>query len=313
MNDHRDVGQGLLQFAWSICGLCGLTAAAALMVKRSLPGALLCSAVAGLFLVRAFLVMHDCSHSSLTPSRAANAIIGRICGLVALTPYVSWRRRHLLHHARSSNLDDRGWWDVPLLTVREYSQMPRPQRILYRLIRNPVVLIFIAPPAFFFFVQRVPPPGASRNERIEVHATSAIVLAGIVTLALSGQSEFIILCLVPMWLVASVVGFALFYLQHNSPEGWWSTSADWNFTSAALKGSVHLKLPRPLDWFTCYVGHHHIHHLAPRVPSYALPLTFESFDRVQGVPVSKLSSCLRAYRVHLWDEDHQTMVGWSRS
>jgi omega-6 fatty acid desaturase (delta-12 desaturase) len=72
------------------------------------------------FLVRLFMIQHDCGHGSFFRHRLMNDWLGRAIGVFTLTPYDFWRRTHAAHHAYSGNLDRRGMGDVDTLTVSEY-------------------------------------------------------------------------------------------------------------------------------------------------------------------------------------------------
>ena len=69
------------------------------------------------FLLRLFMIQHDCGHGAFFSRRRANDWVGRVIGVFTLTPYDYWRRTHAIHHATSGNLDRRGIGDVDTLTV----------------------------------------------------------------------------------------------------------------------------------------------------------------------------------------------------
>ena len=97
------------------------------------------------FLVRVFVVFHDCTHDSLLPSRRANSWAGRVLGLLVLSPFYQWRHEHAGHHATSGDLDRRGEGDVETLTVAEYQARPWRGRLAYRLFRHPLVMFGLGP------------------------------------------------------------------------------------------------------------------------------------------------------------------------
>lgn len=105
--------------------------------------------LAGAFLVRVFIIFHDCGHGSFFPSRKANDILGFLTGVVTFTPYYHWRWEHALHHASAGHLDKRGTGDIWTLTVQEYLQASRWKRFAYRIARNPFILFVIAPLLMF--------------------------------------------------------------------------------------------------------------------------------------------------------------------
>ena len=124
--------------------------------------------LAGGFLVRVFIIFHDCGHGSFFPSTRANDVLGFITGVLTFTPYYHWRWEHAIHHASSGDLDRRGTGDVWTLTVQEYLEASRWKRFAYRLARNPVILFGLAPLFLFLIQQRFAAAKAARRERHSV-------------------------------------------------------------------------------------------------------------------------------------------------
>src|SRR5690349_17113741 len=139
----------------------------------SLPLAVL----AGGFMVRTFIIFHDCGHGSFFKSRLANDVWGYIAGVLTLTPYYHWRWEHAIHHSSSGNLDKRGLGDVWTLTVREYLEASRWKRFSYQLARNPFVLFVLAPLVVFVVWQRFPKSTASAREKHSVYWMNLAILA----------------------------------------------------------------------------------------------------------------------------------------
>ncbi len=262
------------------------------------------------FLVRVFIIMHDCSHGSFFRSRRANDVLGTLTGILLFTPYYGWRRRHSLHHATSSDLGRRGWWDVRTLTVREYAESSRWQRFGYRLYRHPLVLFVIGPLAFFLVIQRFSSPGAHRRERLNVRLTNLAILCTVAgAMWLVGPREYLLLQL-PVMFLSSAVGLWLFYVQHQFEGAYWTRHSEWDFVQAALAGSSYYKLPRLLQWFTGNIGFHHIHHLNPKIPNYRLQFCHDENPELQRVNTLTLWSSRRSLSCKLWDEDGQRMVSF---
>src|SRR5205814_1982774 len=117
--------------------------------------------LAGAFLVRVFIIFHDCGHGSYFKSQAANAVVGFVTGLLTFTPFYQWRWDHALHHATAGHLDKRGTGDLWTMTVQEYLEASRWRKFAYRLARNPIVLFVIAPVFVLVGKQRLPSPGAN--------------------------------------------------------------------------------------------------------------------------------------------------------
>jgi omega-6 fatty acid desaturase (delta-12 desaturase) len=266
--------------------------------------------LAGGFLVRVFIIFHDCGHGSYFPSRKANDVLGFITGILAFTPYRQWTREHAVHHATSGDLDRRGRGDVWTLTVQEYLEASRWQRFAYRLARNPVVLFGIAP--FFLFVIRHRFAGADAGprERRSVFWTNIGILVMVTGLScLVGFKNYIVLQLI-MTLVGGTAGMWLFYVQHQFEDVQWQDGADWDYAAAALKGSSFYKLPKVLQWFSGNIGFHHIHHLSPAIPNYHLEKCHKSEPLFQAVKPITLFASLKSLTFRLWDERRQKLVGY---
>lgn len=262
------------------------------------------------FLVRLFLLQHDCAHRSFVRSAAANDAIGTLIGFLTLTPHYCWRRLHLMHHATSGNLDRRGYGDIDTLTVDEYVRLSRGRRCLYRIYRHPLVLFGIAPALHFIVRQRWCPSRSRRwkRERVSVHVTNAALLALTVALSMAIGFERLLLVQGPVVMVAASVGVWLFYVQHQFEDTYWDRDARWDAVAAGLEGSSHYVLPQPLEWLTCCIGLHHIHHLSPRIPNYRLRQCLDENPELQQAPTLTLRQSLRCASLKLWDEERRRLV-----
>ena len=271
---------------------------------------LLAIPTAGL-LVRTFIIMHDCAHGSFLPWKRTNSLIGWITGVLTMTPFAQWRRDHALHHASSGDLDRRGHGDVDTLTVREYLALSRRARIGYRLRRNPLVLFGIGP-LVFLITNRIPPrdPSASRQEHVSVWATNAIILALLWATAAWIGWQAVLLMYLPAIYLAAAAGIWLFYVQHQFEDTYWKEHAEWDYATSAIRGSSYLKLPGVLRWFTGSIGLHHVHHLGPRIPNYALERCYAENPLFHEVTVLTLTESVRTLRLTLWDEARQRLVGF---
>jgi omega-6 fatty acid desaturase (delta-12 desaturase) len=262
------------------------------------------------FLTRTFIIFHDCGHGSFFKSSRANAILGCLMGLFTFVPFYHWRWEHAMHHAGAGDLNRRGAGDVWTLTVDEYLQASRWKRFAYRLIRNPFVLLTFVPLILFLALQRFPSPGAKRRERLSVYWTN-VALLGLVLLmgSLMGFRQFLLIQFLVM-LITSTAGVWLFYVQHQFEGVYWERGRDWDFFTAGLKGSSYYKLPKMLQWFTGNIGFHHIHHLRPLIPNYLLEKCHNANPLFQSVRPITLRSSLRSFRLHLWDEASERLVGF---
>jgi acyl-lipid omega-6 desaturase (Delta-12 desaturase) len=265
------------------------------------------------FLVRVFVVFHDCAHGSLLPSRRANAVVGSVLGLFVLSPFRRWRHDHAVHHATSGDLDRRGVGDVITLTVTEYQARSRRGRVAYRLIRNPLVMFGFGPIIAMVIGPRIVARGARRRMRNSVLGTDValvIVVGGLCWLM--GWQAFLIVW-APAALIAGSVGIWLFYVQHQFEDAYWQSSAEWSYADAALRGSSYLKLPPVLQFFTGNIGLHHVHHLNARIPNYNLPRAHAASPMFAAVPTLSLWDGLRSVRLKLWDEQARRLVTFAQA
>jgi acyl-lipid omega-6 desaturase (Delta-12 desaturase) len=271
---------------------------------------LLLAIPAGGFLMRLFIIHHDCGHGSFFKSQKANDIVGFITGVLTLTPYYFWRWEHAVHHAGSGNLDRRDLGAVWTLTVQEYLDAPLWKRIVYRLVRNPFVLLVFVPFILFVILHRFASARASRRNRLSVYWTNLAILAlGAVLSLLMGLKAYLLIHLSVMT-VAGTVGVWLFYVQHQFEGVNWQRQGEWDYAVAALEGSSYYKLPRILQWFSGNIGFHHIHHLSPRIPNYYLEKCHNDHPMFQRAPVVTLFSSLKSLTYQLWDEPHHRLVGF---
>jgi acyl-lipid omega-6 desaturase (Delta-12 desaturase) len=263
------------------------------------------------FLVRLFMIQHDCGHGSFFRHRLANDWTGRVIGVLTLTPYDFWRRTHALHHASSGNLDHRGIGDIDTLTVREFLALSRWRQLLYRLYRHPIVMFGVGP-AYVFILRYRLPLGLMRNRQswLSTMATNvAIAILGATMIRLVGFGPFLLVQL-PITLFAGSIGVWLFYVQHQFEDTFWADDEGWNFHEAALHGSSHYDLPSVLRWFTANIGVHHVHHLCSRIPYYRLPGVLRDHPQLAAVGRLTLFESLRCVSMVLWDERRRRLIAF---
>src|SRR5581483_3174105 len=274
-------------------------------------GFLLAVPAAGL-LVRLFMIQHDCGHGSFFRGRVANDWVGRLIGVVTLTPYDYWRRNHARHHATSGNLDRRGLGDIDTLTVREFLALPPWRQILYRLYRHPIVMFGIGPTYLFILRHRLP-IGKMRSgwaPWLSTMGTNAAIVALVAAMVrLVGLGPFLLVHL-PITVLAASIGVWLFYVQHQFEDTSWSHDETWSFHEAALHGSSYYHLPGVLRWFTANIGVHHIHHLCSRIPCYRLPNVMRDHPQLAAVGRITLLQSLRCVRLALWDENDRRLISF---
>jgi omega-6 fatty acid desaturase (delta-12 desaturase) len=262
------------------------------------------------FLIRIFIIFHDCGHGSFFKSKRANNAVGVVAGLLNLTPYRHWRWQHALHHGTAGDLDRRGSGDIWTLTVQEYLQGTRWKRFAYRLARNPLVLFVVAPLYIFVVHHRLAAPTAPKRERRSVRLTNwALFGIALVMSAVIGLKTLLMIQLTVSAL-AGAAGLWLFYVQHQFEGAYWARSEDWDYTAAALQGSSFYKLPRILQWFTGNIGFHHIHHLSPRIPNYHLQRCHDADPFFKTIKPVTLFGSLKSLTFRLWDERRNAFVGF---
>ncbi len=271
---------------------------------------LLLSVFAAGFLVRIFIIFHDCGHGSFFKSQLLNRIVGIFTGIMAFTPYHKWHRAHKEHHMTVGNLDRRGVGDVKTLTVEEYLKLSKWRRFLYRFYRHPVFLLGIAPFLLFVFQNRLPGRRMTRKEHLYQQLNNVgLVLYVLLFIWIVGWKAFLLIQ-IPVLYIAAVHGVWLFYVQHQYEDVVWTRSKEWDYKSVALHGSSYFKLPKLLQWFTGNIGFHHIHHLSPKIPNYKLPVCYEENAIFQETKPITFFTSLRSLKLRLWDEKKQCLVGF---
>ena len=261
------------------------------------------------FLVRVFIIMHDCGHGSFFPSRRWNDVVGFVTGVLTLTPYVQWRHDHAVHHATSGNLDKRGSGDITTLTVKEYLALNWLGRFKYLTGRSPVILFGLGP-IWLALKQRFQAlgPDAAWKERVSVQATNLTLVALVTLFSLLIGFDKVVLLYLPVFFLAGAAGIWLFYVQHQFDEAYWAEKGEWSYAVAAVEGSSYFKLSRPLQWFTGNIGFHHVHHLNPRIPNYRLEKCHVENPMFQKVVTLTLWDSVKTLKLRFWDEEQGRMV-----
>jgi acyl-lipid omega-6 desaturase (Delta-12 desaturase) len=263
---------------------------------------------ASAFLVRTFIVFHDCTHGSFMRSRRANDALGVVLGLLVWLPYRGWQHEHAVHHATAGDLDRRGVGDVATLTVAEYRARPAWRQLMYRIYRSPLVMFGFGWFLVLILKPRFVPGGSRPRVRNSVLVTNVLLALIVAAACLTIGWRDYLLVQGPVFVVSGTVGVWLFYVQHQFEDTYWQEHADWRYDHAALAGSSYLKLPGVLRFFTGNIGFHHVHHLSVGIPNYNLQAAHDANDRLREVPQLTLRQGMRATRLKLWDERRGRLV-----
>jgi len=312
---HPNAWRGSYELIVTIGPLAALWALAWLALSVSIWLTLVIAIPTAAFLVRLFMIQHDCGHGAFFRRRTTNDWVGRILGIVTLTPYDVWRRSHAVHHATTGNLDHRGIGDIRTLTVDEYRALPLRRRLFYRFYRHPLVLFGIGPGYIFILQNRL--PFGHMDEGIKYWVSALATNVGIEAfivgmMMLVGVKPFVMVHL-PIVLFASTIGVWLFYIQHQFEDAHWEQDADWNVHDAALQGSSHYDLPQVLRWLTANIGVHHVHHLCSRIPYYRLPEVLRDFPELGEVKRITLFESFAYTGLQLWDKDRKQLISFKEA
>lgn len=307
------LGRSLLDLATSVVPYLALSVAMYLAIRVSDLLVLVIAVPTAGFLVRTFVVFHDCSHGSFLPSKRANTWLGVALGLFVYSPFLRWRHDHAIHHATSGDLDRRGGGDVRTLTVAEYLALPWTGRLGYRLFRNPLVMFGIGPIVALLVGPRLVARGARPRLRRSVIATNIALAIAIGVLCWAVGWRDYLLVQGPTVMLAGAAGIWLFYVQHQFEDAYWQSTDGWSYADAALRGSSYLKLPKVFQFFSGNIGLHHVHHLSARIPNYNLQRAHDENPMFHGVPILSLRDGLRGVRLKLWDEERGRLVTFAEA
>lgn len=266
-----------------------------------------------LFMMRIFIIQHDCGHNSFFKSTRLNDFIGGLLGVITLTPYHNWRRAHARHHANSGDLDFRGIGDIMTLTVDEYAVLPWWRKLAYRFYRAPLVKFVVSPSLLFLVLHRFSfsTDPNERRERESVHRTNIALAAVLIGLsAWIGFKETLMIWL-PIEIIGASIGVYLFYVQHQFEDTYWRWHEEWDYTDAALRGASFFKMNKVAQWFSGNIGFHHVHHLSPKIPNYNLERAHYENEIFHSVATVTFASSFKTIFLHLWDEQTHKLISWA--
>jgi omega-6 fatty acid desaturase (delta-12 desaturase) len=303
-----NLGRSIVDLATSVVPYAALFVAMYLLLDVSVLLTLALAPLAAGFLLRTYIIFHDCTHGSFLPTKRANNLLGMFTGLLVFSEFKSWGHEHAMHHASAGDLDRRGVGDVPTLTVAEYHAMSWKQKVGYRLFRNPFVMFGLGPIWALVINPRLIRKGMRARLRRSVMLTNVAVVAMVTGLCwLMGWQAYLLVQGPAAWIAGSA-GVWLFYVQHQFEDVYWENTDSWSYDDAALQGSSYLKLPRVLHFFTGNIGYHHLHHLSARIPNYNLPRAHAENPEFQNVPTLTLWDGLKCSRLKLFDEQSGRLV-----
>ena len=310
-----DTSRSLFELAVTIGPFLLLWALAwgALSVSAWLTLALSC--VNAAFLLRLFTIQHDCGHGAFLKNRQAQDWVGRVLGVLTLTPYAVWRRTHSIHHAHHGDLDHRGIGDVLTLTIAEYRARSAFGRFLYRLYRHPFTL-FVLGPSYLFILQNRLPFGLMKSGWrywTSAMGTNAMIGIALGLIVWFGGLLPVLLIFLPTSVIAATIGVWLFYVQHQFEETHWSKGEDWQLHNAALEGSSHYVLPQPLRWLSGNIGIHHVHHLYSRIPFYRLTEVIREHRDLAEAQRLTIRESLATVKLNLWDEGQGRLMSFAEA
>jgi omega-6 fatty acid desaturase (delta-12 desaturase) len=261
------------------------------------------------FLMRIFIISHDCGHGSFVSNKRARDILGFVSAALTFTPYFYWGHRHAIHHATSGNLDKRGIGDVWTLTLKEYQEGSFMLKLKFRLVRNPITMLIVGPIYMFLIFNRFAGAGSSFRWHLSVFWTNLAIAATAGTLIWFIGFQAYLAIQLPIILTAGITGVWLFYVQHQYEDIYWERQENFDYFSAALKGSSYYKLPKILQWFSGNIGFHHVHHLSPLIPNYYLEKCNRENPLFEVSRVITVKQSFKTMQLRVWDEDNRKMVG----
>ena len=265
------------------------------------------------FIIRTFIIFHDCTHGSFFHNKKLNTTIATITGVLTMFPFEKWKREHAIHHASSSNLDQRGVGDIWVMTVDEFKDASKWQRLAYRIYRSPITLFGLGPIFLVLISGRVNRKDARKKERNSTYLTNIIIVLFYGSIAfLVGWQSFLLVQVVSMY-IAAALGIWLFYIQHTFEDSYFEEESEWDYVKAAVDGSSFYKLPRVFQWLTGNIGYHHVHHLAPRVPNYNLEEAHESTPPLHQATTITFKTSLKSLKYRLYDPENKVFITFGQA
>lgn len=270
------------------------------------------SFLGSLFIVRTFIIMHDCGHGSFFNSAKTRDIVGTITGIISSTPYRQWTREHAAHHQDSGNLDKRGRGDIWTMTLREYQEASWLEKVGYYLYRHPFVTFIIGPLFIFQVRHRFTLKTDGPEEKRNLYFTNVVMAAIVLGFGSWLGFKSVLMIYVPMVFFAEFFGCLLFYVQHQYEDTYWQNTKQWNYNVAAMEGCSYLNLPKVLQWFSGNIGFHHIHHLNHRVANYNLQACYDENEVFQNCTILTMKDIIPCIRMKIFDMERGQLLTWKQ-
>jgi omega-6 fatty acid desaturase (delta-12 desaturase) len=275
-----------------------------------LAGKIMCSILAGLLMLRLFVIYHDQQHHAILPKSRLAEWMMRVYGVLSLSPSSIWRSSHNYHHKHNSKLRSAHIGSFPVMTRAEYLKSSRSIRFQYLFMRHPLTILFGYVFVFLWGMCVYPFINQPREHRDCLISVIVHLCLGVALVYFFGWTALLLTLVVPHF-IASAIGTYLFYAQHNFPTVSFYDRAGWAYEKAALESSSFMKTGPVMGWFTANIGYHHIHHLNARIPFYRLPEVFHSLPELRTPKTTSLhiADIVRCLRLKVWDVEAQRMIG----
>ena len=267
----------------------------------------------GFFMIKIFIIQHDCGHKSFMKSKAWMNSLGFICSLFCSIPYKYWAKSHDYHHNHNGQLDQRDVGDIKTFTVRQFKAMSKLRRLRYRIFRMPVVLFGLGTMFYLMIHNRIPIvrlKSFKKYERSLWLNNLAIALVYIALMLVLGWKQFLLVHLTTLALFG-VISVWFFYVQHQHDHTYKHYKEKWEYLLAAVRGSSFYNIHPLFHWLTGHIGYHHIHHLNPRIPNYNLKwCAIENPSFTKYATSLTFVESLGTMRNKLWDEERNKMISF---
>lgn len=269
---------------------------------------LIFSVLAGLSLIRMFVIYHDYMHGSILQKSVIAEVIFIAFGLYILIPKSIWQRSHDHHHNHNSKLYGSSIGSYPIVTKKKFQTLSKTQKRLYLLVRHPVSIFFSYLLAFVFGTCIRSFMSSPKRHWDSVLALVFHYSLAIVLILVFGWKMMFLGFLLPIF-IAHMIGSYLFYAQHNFPGVTYEDKDGWTYINAALNSSSYMKMSPIMAWFTANIGYHHIHHVNAKIPFYRLPEAYRAIPELQQAKETSLSpkEIFKCFQLKVWDAEKGTM------